>query len=301
MLSNDTFPRHSTYLWSFEEALQRAPKKYIKAYYHNLTDYLPLHMHDFFEINIIANGAGKHLIGQREIYTRKGDIFIIPPYVDHGYACSGQLSVYHILLSHSFMATFSPFLEKMPGYKMLFNIEPILRSRTEKAYYLKSGDISYDKIRRFITLIEETGKETTSILENSIHVLSFISILSETHSALSLLRTEQLRDDHILPLVESMEYIENHHEEKINFREIAEKNAFSYATYLRLFKKISGVTPAEYQMSCRVEHAANMLLNTNETILSIALSCGFYDSSHFIRVFTKKKHLSPADYRNKMR
>lgn len=295
----DQFPVHERFLWRFEDAQNGLHKDYIKSYYHNLTAYIPCHMHDFFEINIITHGAGKHLIEQRDILTQKGDVFIIPPHIRHGYSCHDNMTVYHILLSNRFMAIFAPYLEQLSGYKMLFNIEPVLRSRIDKGYYLRSDDISFELIRQYISLLEDGHKSDPASYEpeQAFHVLSLIAVMSRQIHELKPFHTQQLPEQHVLTLIESLEYIEHHFSEKLNFQTISTHCAMSYATYLRLFKKLSGVTPTEYQMNCRITHAANLLRSSEETILSIALTCGFYDSSHFIREFIRKKGVSPAEYR----
>ena len=41
-----------------------------------------MHMQEFFEINIITRGSGRHYIEDNCIETRVGDVFIIPPKVN---------------------------------------------------------------------------------------------------------------------------------------------------------------------------------------------------------------------------
>ena len=302
MEQQNQHPVHKIYFWKFEDAQGGIRKRYIKSYFHEVRDLLPYHTHDFFEINIVWQGAGKHLIEQQEILTQKGDVFVIPPHVRHGYACKDSLTVYHILLSQNFMYAFAPYLEALPGYRMLFSIEPVLRSRIEKAYYLKQENVSFELLRQYIRLIGEDlpGVSADNEPQSALHVCSLIAALSGQMNVLRPMPVEELPEAHALTLIESMEYIAAHSAEKISFQQAAERCAISYSTYLRLFRKVAGVTPTEYQLNCRIENAARMLHGTNETILSIALSCGFYDSSHFIREFIREKGCSPSEYRKQM-
>ncbi len=286
-------------VWSFDEAQGRSKREYIKSYYHILDDALAFHTHDFYEINIVSGGAGKHRIEDREIIAQKGDIFIIPPNVGHGYSCKDKMTVYHILLSNGFMTAFAPFFEKLPGYDMLFNIEPMLRSRLQRAYYLRSDRISFDTVKQHISMIEggKDEKIPGNDTETAFHVLSLIAALSKRMYLLGSFNDPEIANDRVLTIIESMEYIERHCGEKLNYKDVAAKCAISYSTYLRTFKRLSGVTPAEYQMNCRIRSAADLLKNSDESVLSVALSCGFYDSSHFIREFTKRKGLTPSEFR----
>ena len=104
----------------------------------------------------------------------------------------------------------------------------------------------------------------------------------------------------MLSLVESIAYIDAQCTQKLDFRAMAQKCAMAYSTYWRLFKKLTGMTPTEYQLSGRIKMAELLLRNSDESVLSVALSCGFYDSSHFIREFMKRNKMMPAEYRKSL-
>lgn len=293
----DPIPLHKTSLFTFEDVPYGGNRKYIKSYYHHLSDFIPYHTHDFYEINIVYRGVGMHQLEKKEILTQRGDVFIIPPHMKHGYSCHADLTVYHILLSNLFIDTFLSFLKKMRGYNMIFNIEPMFREYFEKPYYLKSEDIPFEQLKYHIALIEAHNRADSNESATVAHILSLIATLSDTIYSLRPINADTLSNQHVLTVLESMEYIEKHSNDRIDFKEIAHKSAHSYSTYLRCFKLLSGTTPSKYQTKCKIKNAVSMLLNTNESILSIGLTCGFYDSSHFIREFIKEKGVSPSKYR----
>ena len=288
-------PDHNRFLWSFEQAQgELEQKQYIKSYYHHLDKALDFHMHDFYEINIVTSGTGKHIIEQRELLAQRGDVFIIPPFVGHGYLCAERMTVYHLLLSHSFMASFAPFLERLPGYRMLFDIEPLLRGRLEHPFFLHADGEAAELIRHHISLIDATiGEESEALL----HTLSLIATLTGTIKTPLALGATTLAPERTLSLIESMEYIQKHFDEHLSPRDLASRCAMSYSTYLRSFKTLTGQTPSDYLLSCRIKSAERLLRSSDESILSIALSCGFFDSSHFIREFTKCHGFSPGAFR----
>ena len=291
-------PLHDTSLFKFENVNIDKNCRFIKSYHENIDNFLPTHTHNFYEINIVCNGVGIHVLEKREILTQRGDIFIIPPHMKHGYSCNEKLVVYHILLSNLFIDTYLSLLENIHGYNMAFYIEPLLRENIEKLYYLRSKDIPFEQLKQYISLIEDAqGNDNESA--TIAHVLSLIAKLSNTIYSLRPINTETLSNKDMLTVLESMEYIENHFDSKIDIKKIAQKSGCSYSTYLRYFKTISGTTPSNYQIKCKIKNATNLLLNTNDSILSIALACGFYDSSHFIREFINEKNISPSDFRKK--
>ena len=297
----EQIPLHDTTIFNFDDVPYQQNHKYIKSYHHRIADFLPYHTHDFYEINIVYSGVGMHRLENRDVLTQQGDIFVISPNMKHGYSCHNDLIVFHILLSNSFIDTFLPLLEKMCGYNMLFNIEPMCRNYFEKTYYLKSGDIPFDQIKHYVSLINSCGQSTKNEAATIAHVLSLIAIISNAIYYLKPINIDTVPSKAMASVLESMAYIEKHFDERIDFKKIACHCALSYSHYLRRFKDISGMTPSKYQMKCRIKTAVKLLLNTNETVLSIGIACGFYDSSHFVREFIKEKRLSPTDFRKEQK
>lgn len=64
-----------------------------------------------------------------------------------------------------------------------------------------------------------------------------------------------------------------------------------------LFKKETGVAPAHYLKTFRLEQARELLENTFLSVKEIISSVGVNDQSHFIREFKKSYGLTPAQYR----
>jgi AraC-like DNA-binding protein len=64
----------------------------------------------------------------------------------------------------------------------------------------------------------------------------------------------------------------------------------------RVFKQTTGQTFERYLMQRRVELAKRLLLDPANNVSTVALQCGFTDSSYFARVFRKLAGSSPAEY-----
>ena len=80
--------------------------------------------------------------------------------------------------------------------------------------------------------------------------------------------------------------------------EIAEICGVSGGCFRRLFREYSGKTPIEYRNEMRLERAKNMLLSSNASVESIALSLGYESSAYFCRAFKKRVGKTPTEYRD---
>ena len=65
----------------------------------------------------------------------------------------------------------------------------------------------------------------------------------------------------------------------------------------RAFHVHKGCCPSEYIRLCRIRHVQRLLIQTDRSIASIAIECGFADQSHLTKVFTSIVGKSPARFR----
>ena len=96
-------------------------------------------------------------------------------------------------------------------------------------------------------------------------------------------------------------YIDDHFMEKVSIATLARISGMSTSVFRRAFVKIMDTTPGVYISTIRINRARKLLAETDKTISDIAEECGFYDQSHFTKVFFRLRHLSPGEYRRKHR
>ncbi len=93
----------------------------------------------------------------------------------------------------------------------------------------------------------------------------------------------------------SVEYIETKYYENTSIEEIAAMSSTCVANLERLFKSFCGVTPGVYRNTVRVNKAKALLLS-GLTVEETAVSVGFYDASHFSKIFKKIAGVTPREY-----
>ncbi|MED1489887.1 bifunctional transcriptional activator/DNA repair enzyme AdaA [Bacillus smithii] len=65
----------------------------------------------------------------------------------------------------------------------------------------------------------------------------------------------------------------------------------------RTFKKIKGLTPAEYIRQTRISKAIQYLTHTDKSMTEISFAVGIPNVSYFITLFKKETGYTPAEYR----
>ncbi|KXZ23513.1 AraC family transcriptional regulator [Bacillus nakamurai] len=93
------------------------------------------------------------------------------------------------------------------------------------------------------------------------------------------------------------EYIDSHYHESLTLETLADMCHGSPYHLQRTFKKVRGMTPAEYIQKIRITAAEHLLKLTDKTVLEIGLAVGIPNTAHFATLFKKKTGSSPTEYR----
>jgi AraC-like DNA-binding protein len=88
-------------------------------------------------------------------------------------------------------------------------------------------------------------------------------------------------------------------EETPPYAEIAAQCGYSKEHCNRLFRRNYHLTMQSYFLN-RKANKAKALIDSGMDLAQITLECGFYDQSHFSRVFREIFQISPASYRNSL-
>lgn len=96
-----------------------------------------------------------------------------------------------------------------------------------------------------------------------------------------------------------MKHLHTHFADNLSSEQLAEMAGLSVSHFERRFRHAFETSPRQYLVRVRVEHAAKLLRETDQSISEIAQACGFYDHAHLSRSFRKIMHLSPSKYRSR--
>lgn len=181
----------------------------------------------------------------------------------------------------------------VPPYKVHTEISVVpvklLIIAVNKAAVYNDGAAILDRIDRIILLLLKRG-----IIEKQ-----HLSCLNK--AAAHILCTYRPDDDCPEFIATARELLERSSHINYSVNDIGKRVARCDDHLSREFKKEVGLTPHRFQMVNRIRNSSHLLIYSNKSIESITGECGFYDSSHFAKLFRRELGLSPSAYRDAFR
>lgn len=152
-------------------------------------------------------------------------------------------------------------------------------------------------------LIDLSGRQPSWELINlyhriSSHTANDLDIESRAVDlAFSIVKFSARAPRDLRSLQRAREYIHTHFEENLTLAQVA-RAAGVHPVYLgQIFRQEFGETLGEYLNRIRVRAAAGLLAKSRLTLSAIAADLGFYDQSHFTRIFRRLTGATPGMFR----
>lgn len=111
-------------------------------------------------------------------------------------------------------------------------------------------------------------------------------------------RSKQWNETEQIPawLRQVHELLHDRWQEKVNLKELSDAVGVHPVSISHYFPQYFSCTLGAYMRKLKVEKAIS-LINTNTPLTDIAYECGFFDQSHFIRIFKDLTGFLPANYK----
>jgi transcriptional regulator GlxA family with amidase domain len=119
-----------------------------------------------------------------------------------------------------------------------------------------------------------------------------IIFLSRKYSQISIPKAKSL-----VRIGKAIDYIERNFQNNIYIHELAALSFMSVRNFQRIFKEASGLSPNDYLLELRIQHASKLLTENNSAIYEISAMVGISDWFYFSKAFKKKFGVSPLNYR----
>ena len=250
---------------------------------------IPVHWHDEFEIIYVKSGLLTVSISGESYIGKAGDAFVVSP---------GNL---HLMGSQTGTVDYFTFL--FPLKYISFRTDDMLDDKLIEP--LNSGHLMISPeikdtvkeqceqlARVYAAEIDKSESKITSQIRKKIILLQFIHELWKKGFIVENDTTGRNTVEK-----EMVSYIQQNYTGKILLREFGEQFHLSEKYISRYFKEHFHITLSQYVTYLRLEHAKQMLQETDISVTEVAMQSGYQNISYFIRSFKKTYGVSPLKYR----
>lgn len=230
---------------------------------YNITNDFPVHFHSTYNLGIIELGEREFTYRGAKTILKQGDIFIIQAFEPHSCKSIGNSS-------HS--------------YK-------IISLKLDNSYYFPQLVINapdlFNKIKEFHTLAEyeKSSSRLVYLYDEIIEQIKACSV--ENNISLD---NEISSKNHL-----AKQFIENNCYKDISLKEMSNIACLSEFHFNRYFHKCFGLSPYAYYLVCKMKKSQKALIK-HDSVTETTYDIGFFDQSHFIKLFKKHIGVTPGKY-----
>ena len=250
---------------------------------------IPVHWHDELEIIYVKSGFLTVNISGENYIGKPGDAFVVSPGNLHFMGSqTGTVDYFTFLFPLKYIAFRS---DDMLDDKL---IEPLNSGHLMISPEIKDTvkEQCEQLARVYVAEIDKSESKITSQIRKKIILLQFIHELWKKGFIVENDTTGRNTVEK-----EMVSYIQQNYTGKILLREFGEQFHLSEKYISRYFKEHFHITLSQYVTYLRLEHAKQMLQETDISVTEVAMQSGYQNISYFIRSFKKTYGVSPLKYR----
>ena len=254
------------------------------------------HHHSAFEISYIKSGRGVYRIDGKEIDIQAGDIYLFSTNEVHCITDIYDNAPMVLLNVH-----FEPrFIWSPQGNVFDESFLRIFFDRSENfSNRLTRDNPTTKEIAALLLRMQKEAEEQPEAYELMIktYLLNILVLLIRNYDYVSHADSPTLQSDKLLRMEAALNYMDRNVTKAITLDDIAQQAGMSRTYFCAVFKKLNGLTPWEYIGLKRMEKAKQLLRSSENSVLEIAMDCGFNNISHFNRLFKRASGLKTMEYK----
>lgn len=238
-----------------------------------------LHMHDYFEIELITGGSGIQNLNGDLYELKKGTLYFLSPIDFHSVIPHEHLPLINVSFSQSAIS------------------QELLTSllHNEQSRIVNLNDDELAKFEFIIGLLEEgisCGDEQSALYVKNLLECLLILIMRKNN----FLHNKKTESESF-PLRQCMRHVFLNFSRSPSLAETAKISGYSANYFSKKFHEATGKTYVDFLNDLKLNYAGILLLSTDDSITSIAENCGFLSLSNFNGAFRKFTGMSPTQYR----
>jgi AraC-like DNA-binding protein len=285
----------------YDEALDREFPFVVRLFHFRHKDYTPgLTWHERLEIFLPLDALTKMRMGEQEVELQPGEILIVDNLRLHTTVDYAGFDSRVIVVS--FLPEFVYSLGS-PSHDYFFLL-PFYFRPTDRPHVVRQNSPILSQMHDAVAQLLRCyyGRSVYFQAGCKAHLLQLLYLLAQQFRSADFLRSELMRQqERAARLRPVFEYVSQNFAENLTLKQGAALASISQPQFIKLFKRVAGMTFVSYVTHVRLSHAFRLLKESSLTIAEVAVRTGFSDQSYFDRRFKSAFGQVPSAVRKQMR
>lgn len=253
------------------------------------------HKHIFFELVYVVSGHCQQIINGQEMTLSQGQFCIIAPLTSHSIGVFDDSIILNIIIRRkTFIEIFNNLLRHSNKITDFVNQSLYLVQQANYIIMDTAQDITLRNMVLDMYIQYEYKKKFNELILNTELMFLISKILQNYEDKIEIPHKPYNGNKEILKIIT---YVEKNYK-TATLMDVSATFNYSQSYLSRLIKKETGKSFTEIVLSLKFDKARTMLETTNISINEIAYVTGFENNENFYRLFKKRFHMTPGDYRN---
>lgn len=235
------------------------------------------HLHRSFEFLTLLEGEITLRIGNDIYELSSGESVLIPPFVPHSIDASDDSAFFIAVFSGNYAEDVARLFKSKRAESYKFTLSEKTESYISEHLYPESEMTEADE-----TLMSKPKK---FMLKSCLY-----AITSEFLDGATL--RDNKREDMLI--LDVLSFIEAHYLENITLRDMAHSLGYTHEYVSRVFNRTLGINFKALVNQHRLEHAIELIRESDEALVTVAMSSGFQSLRSFNRACRDMLGVSPS-------
>lgn len=249
------------------------------------------HWHDDIELIFIISGEMLYNVNGEIVPLRPGEgIFVNTRQLHFGYSDKKSECVFICVLFHPVLLCCSKAIEQK-------YIKPLLNNE-HVPFFRLTRDSEWERgILASVKDIFDAVEEKTFELQAQRAFYDIWIALCE--NIISIEQEHHFYNHHLTALKDMITYINDSYHERLTLASVAAAGNVGKTSCCYIFKRYLNKTPNEFLTDLRLRKSAELLRDTDMTIIEVSYKTGFSGASYFTETFHRFYGCTPTEYRKK--
>ena len=253
------------------------------------------HFHEDLEFITVHSGDMGYMVNGTMIHIQKGDtLFVNSGNIHYSFSTNKRVNRYIIAILHPQIICSSKAVEEKA-------IKPITTDKTVPFVHFKASDFDGPLIQQCLFDLEKNAKGNEFLITKTFFEIWDILMHRFTDAYRVHISHLEDNDSHNCQLKKMMQYIDEHYNETVILKDIAEAGGVSQSLCNQIFNKYTEKSPIEYLMHYRCRKVADLLQAGDLCMTEIAEVTGFSGASYMAETFKKFYKMSPRDFKKSLK